>query len=379
MNLPFRSCSFYTAIIVSVFAVGLHAQVSNPQIQFTTSDPTGNVCSNTRIQVKTPDGTLYTCQSGHMAAFTPATFPSGSGVVKVTSGSPGVVSGTSSDCVKVDGSSGGCGSATSGTTGQALTSNGSGGFGTPVTLAPSATTDTTNATNVTSGKMGIGRVASGTPDGTQFVRDDGTLAPPIGSPTGTGIWCSQGGTSGQICMSVSKIAGANVGYLYPDTGPVGTQMMVGYSISCPDDWVAPPGVTLPTTCYRMAWQDIPTGGTGGTLSTPTFSPVSGTYSTFQSVAISNIGAAVGCCTIDGSTPAAAVAGTCSHGATGATTSMVGSGTLSCLATQSGAANSGVGTSAYVITPLAAPTAAPPAGSYSSTQSVALSGPSGATI
>ena len=199
--------------------------------------------------------------------FTPSVLPSGTGVVKVTSGSPGVVTGTSTDCVKVDGSSGGCGSATSGSTGQALTSNGSGGFGTPVTLAPSATTDATNATNITSGRMGIARVASGTPDGTKFVRDDGALAVPtstIGSGSGTGIWCFQGGTSGQICVSVGMVSGTSVAYLYPSIAPTsGQYLSYSATVTCPSDWGTPPaGTTWPTTCYQMAWA-TPSGGGGG--------------------------------------------------------------------------------------------------------------------
>ena len=50
--------------------------------------------------------------------------------------------------------------ATNGTNGQALTSDGSGGFGTPVTLATSATTDTTNAANITSGTLPNARLVS---------------------------------------------------------------------------------------------------------------------------------------------------------------------------------------------------------------------------
>ena len=70
MNLPFRRCSFYTTVSVLIFAGGLAAQVSNPQIQFVSTDPTGVACSNTKLQMRTPSGMFYTCQNGLMAAIT---------------------------------------------------------------------------------------------------------------------------------------------------------------------------------------------------------------------------------------------------------------------------------------------------------------------
>lgn len=47
MNLPFRRCSFYTTVSVLIFAGGLAAQVSNPQIQF---DPHGAEARATRLR-----------------------------------------------------------------------------------------------------------------------------------------------------------------------------------------------------------------------------------------------------------------------------------------------------------------------------------------
>jgi len=85
-----------------------------------------------------------------------------------------------------------------GTAGQGLTSDGAGGFGTPVTFAPSATTDTTNAANITSGTLPVARLpifssstagavpASG--GGTSnYLRADGTWAAPLGSVTSVGL------------------------------------------------------------------------------------------------------------------------------------------------------------------------------------------------
>ena len=204
----------------------------------------------------------------------------------------------------------------------------------------------------------------------------------LGNGSGTGIVCWQGGTSGQICMSVGAVAGSNVAYLYPASAPTSGQYLAySATVTCPSDWGTPPsGVTWPTTCYQMAWTTPSGGGGGGTLSTPTFSPAAGTYSSFQSISISNIGSATGCCTLDGSTPTASTPGTCSAGATGSSGIAVNSSaTLKCLATQSGFTNSSVGNAAYVIAPLATPTASPSAGTYSSTQTVSLSGPGGATI
>ncbi len=53
-------------IALAFLAGGLWAQ--NPaQIIPTTVDPTGQTCNATRMNEKTPDGKIYTCQNGHMA------------------------------------------------------------------------------------------------------------------------------------------------------------------------------------------------------------------------------------------------------------------------------------------------------------------------
>jgi len=86
------------------------------------------------------------------------------------------------------------------------------------------------------------------------------------------------------------------------------------------------------------------------LTTPTFSPVAGSYPSAQSVTISpaNGGATV-CFTTDGSTPTANGAGTCTHGTTYSGPVAVSvSETLKAMSSQSGFTDSGVATAAYVI-------------------------------
>ncbi len=130
-----------------------------------------------------------------------------------------------------------------------------------------------------------------------------------------------------------------------------------------------------------AIQDIITwtynaGGSSGQAATPTFSPSAGTYSSAQSVTLSDAtsGASI-YYTTDGSTPT-----TSSTKYTGAI-SVASSMTIKSMATASGFSNSAVGSAAYTIqTAAATPTFSPAAGTYASAQSVTLSDTtSGATI
>src|SRR5678815_2176562 len=62
-------------IALAMLAGGLWAQ--NPvQIIPTTVDPTGQTCNATRMNEKTPDGKIYTCQNGHMAQIQAGSAPS---------------------------------------------------------------------------------------------------------------------------------------------------------------------------------------------------------------------------------------------------------------------------------------------------------------
>lgn len=121
------------------------------------------------------------------------------------------------------------------------------------------------------------------------------------------------------------------------------------------------------------------------VATPTASPVAGTYTSTQSVTLSDsTGGASICYTTDGSTPTAPVAGTCSGGTTltySSAITVATTTTIKAIGTLSGNTNSTVGTFAYIIAPIVAtPTCSPVAGTYSSTQTVTCSTvTSGATI
>jgi Chitobiase/beta-hexosaminidase C-terminal domain len=114
----------------------------------------------------------------------------------------------------------------------------------------------------------------------------------------------------------------------------------------------------------------------GTIATPTFSPVAGTYNAAQSVAISDSSSGTTIYyTTDGSTPS-----TSSTQYTGAIT-VSNSETINAIATASGATNSAVGSAAYsIVYPAATPTFSPAGGSYSAAQTVTIAdATSGATI
>lgn len=128
----------------------------------------------------------------------------------------------------------------------------------------------------------------------------------------------------------------------------------------------------------------PAGGTP-VVATPTASPVAGTYSSTQSVTLSTVtGGATICYTTNGTTPGAAVAGTCDGGSTTytGTITVATTTTIKAIGTLSGDTNSGVFSGLYTITPptVATPTGSPVPATYTSTQTVTVSTvTAGATI
>ena len=117
-------------------------------------------------------------------------------------------------------------------------------------------------------------------------------------------------------------------------------------------------------------------------STPTFSPVAGTYVGTQTVTItSSTGGATICYAIN-TTPTAPTAGTCGAGSTtySGPISVASSETVNAIATESGYVNSSVGSAAYVIeSTVSTPTFSPVAGVYNGAQTITITTSAGATL
>ncbi len=87
-----------------------------------------------------------------------------------------------------------------------------------------ATSHTHAAADITSGVIAMARLATGTPDGTKFIRDDGTLqTPPGGSsaPTGSGMdWYTDTPPAGWLICDGSSISRATYAALFAVIGTI---------------------------------------------------------------------------------------------------------------------------------------------------------------
>jgi hypothetical protein len=177
--------------------------------------------------------------------------------------------------------------------------------------------------------------------------------PSVSVASGTSYWIAILGTGGTLTFRDGNQSGCN-----SETSSQSTMS------SLPASWST--GTVWPNSCPLSAYASG--NPTTPQVATPTFNPAPGTYTTTQSVAISDAtsGAAI-YYTTDGTTPTAASTHYVSA------ISVSSSETIKAIAVESGFTNSPVATGAYTIAPPAAtPTFNPVAGTYSTAQSVAIS-------
>ncbi|HWZ95186.1 MAG TPA: choice-of-anchor tandem repeat GloVer-containing protein [Opitutaceae bacterium] len=192
-------------------------------------------------------------------------------------------------------------------------------------------------------------------------------------------------TSAPAVTISTTTSGATIRYTTDGSTPTETHGTI-YSV--------PVNISATTTLQAIGYgggRNYDSTVTGGTYTiapsaaTPTFSPVAGTYTGAQSVAITSAtsGASIAY-TTDGSTPTES-GGSVTNGtllSNGGSVSIGANTTLNAIAFASGYTDSAVATAAYIINlPQAAtPTFSPPGGTYAGTQSVAItSTTSGASI
>ena len=175
------------------------------------------------------------------------------------------------------------------------------------------------------------------------------------------------GSTQSVAISTTTV-GASIRYTMDGSTPSST---VGTVYSGPIAVSAT--TTLKAIAYLAGWTDSAVNSAAytiaGTVATPTFSPAAGTYASTQSVAISSttVGASIRY-TMDGSTPSSTV-GTVYSGPIAVSAST----TLKAIAYLAGWTDSAVNSAAYTIAgTVATPTFSPAAGTYASTQSVAIS-------
>jgi len=198
-------------------------------------------------------------------------------------------------------------------------------------------------------------------------------------------WCTTSNASGSApyWVKLVRVGGSVTGYIAPDSsGSAGTWTQLGSPQTLATGTVyAGLCVTAHdnTQLCTAAFSNVSVTGSGTSpAATPTFSPAGGTYTSTQSVTISDStsGASI-YYTVDGSTP------TTSSTLYTAPISVSATKTIKAIAAKTGFSNSAVASATYTITatPQAAtPTFSPAGGTYTSTQNVTLSDTtSGASI
>ncbi|WP_263357056.1 beta strand repeat-containing protein [Acidicapsa ligni] len=195
------------------------------------------------------------------------------------------------------------------------------------------------------------------------------VATPTFSPAGATY------ASPQMVTIADATPGANIYYTTDGSVPTTSSSVYGapINVSTSETLTAIAMASgLSNSEVASAAYTIGQGGASTAAATPTFSPAAGTYSSSQTVTISDTSAGVSIhYTIDGSTPTDSSA-TYSGPITVSTTE-----TINAIATGGGFTDSTVASAAYTIAPVAsnpavAPTFSPAAGTFTSAQTVSIS-------
>ncbi len=154
------------------------------------------------------------------------------------------------------------------------------------------------------------------------------------------------GESNALCALPQLVDTTWHSYGYGNMQPASSSNVVGAGIAVSGLTTDYAGVTRPNPPSMGAYEAAGTP----TAATPTASPAAGSYTSAQTVTLSTAtGGAAICFTTDGTTPAAATAGTCSHGTTySAPFAVSATATLKAIATLGGDTNSPVFSGIYTI-------------------------------
>jgi hypothetical protein len=210
------------------------------------------------------------------------------------------------------------------------------------------------------------------------------------SPAQTITAQNSGGISSTLNSPASVLSGANAGdFAVSAVGTCTNGSVLTAGNSCSSSVTFTPSAAGTRTA-TLTWTSNNSSGTialsgigvaASQCGTPTFSPVAGTVTSGTVITFSG-GCASGtyCSTLDGTTPTANGAGTCTHGSTGGTTTVTVTSTVNAISSKSGNSDSAVGTAAYTVNPtqLATPTFSPAAPYNGAATSVTVTLPGGST-
>jgi hypothetical protein len=257
--------------LLFLFALPLFAQ-TNATIQYVTTAPSGSCSARANLRLRTPNGTLYTCQSG-----TWGTIGGGAGTVTSVTGTANEVSvanGTTTPVISV--------ASTFDISGKTSTAPVKKGTSLPVTCGVGELyfkTDATSAavlyactaSNTWTRQIGTGTgdvVGPGVATDNAVVVYDGTTGKLVknsactiasgvmtctsfisGDTSKSGADYYQGLTSGGVALAVADVAGTAIVYVLPSTNGAANQVLYDTgATTCPTL-----AAGFPATCHLLGW------------------------------------------------------------------------------------------------------------------------------